>query len=355
MKIEDFDRNLKVDSSIDEPDIVWLSVRDDPFSLHGIWYEEESGCFVRMPKGAEKISEGVGWMRRCPTGGRVRFRTDSKFIGIRAVMDLEGFPMPHMADAGQAGFDLYVKRDGDERSTLIGAFEPDRKEGNVTAHFRSDFGAEAEYTIHFPLYSEVKDVFIALKKGSSLSAAAPYMISKPVVYYGSSITQGGCAPLPGNSYESIIASRYGVDFVNLGFSGGCLGEVAMAEYIRELDMSALVIDYDHNAPDAEHLRRTHGRFFDLIREKKPDLPVIFMTAPNILPWYTWYQPRRDEIKATYDRAVAAGDKNVYYIEGAELFGDVDADLCTVDSCHPNALGFYRMAMRVWEELKKILP
>ena len=53
--------------------------------------------------------------------------------------------------------------------------------------------------------------------------------------------------------------------------------------------------------------------------------------------------------------MAAGDKNVYYIEGAELFGDVDADLCTVDSCHPNALGFYRMAMRVWEELSKILP
>ena len=181
MRIEDFDRNLKVVSSIDEPDIVWLSVRDEPFSLHGIWYEEESGCFVRMPKGAEKISSGVGWMRRCSTGGRVRFRTDSAFIGIRAEMDLDGFPMPHMADAGQAGFDLYVQRDGDGKSTLIGAFEPDRKAGGVTSSFRSDFEGEVDYTIHFPLYTEVKDVFIALKKGSSLSAPTPYRIEKPVV------------------------------------------------------------------------------------------------------------------------------------------------------------------------------
>ena len=74
------------------------------------------------------------------------------------------------------------------------------------------------------------------------------------------------------AYQAIIARRLGCNYVNLGFSGSAKGEEEMAKYIAGLDMSVFVMDYDHNAPDAQHLLDTHGRFFKIIREKKPIYP-----------------------------------------------------------------------------------
>ena len=51
-----------------------------------------------------------------------------------------------------------------------------------------------------------------------------------MVFYGSSITQGGCAQRPGNSYPAIVSMDRMTDFVCLGFSGNAHGEAKMAEY-----------------------------------------------------------------------------------------------------------------------------
>ena len=53
--------------------------------------------------------------------------------------------------------------------------------------------------------------------------------------------------------------------------------------------------------------------------------------------------RRSIIYSTYLKAVRSGDQNVYFIDGYSLFGGEGRDGCTVDGCHPNDLGFYRMA------------
>lgn len=201
MKIEEIDRNLKVESTVDEPDIVWMSAREEPFSLRGVFYDEAAGCFVRMTReDADRVSRDVRELRRCPSGGRIRFRTDSEFIGFRAVLDTTGHAMPQSPLAAQSGFDLYVKNRFTGKSTLCYAFEPTPgREDGYSSHFRSDTGDVDEYTINFPVMAEVRDVFIALKKGATLEKAAPYRNEKPVVFYGSSITQGNCASLPGNA------------------------------------------------------------------------------------------------------------------------------------------------------------
>ena len=62
--------------------------------------------------------------------------------------------------------------------------------------------------------------------------------------------------------------------------------------------------------------------------------------------------RRDIIYQTYRHAVESGDKHVYFIDGATLFGRKNRHDCTVDRCHPNDLGFYRMYKHVLPVLKK---
>lgn len=142
------------------------------------------------------------------------------------------------------------------------------------------------------------------------------------------------------------------NYINLGFGGGARGEDAIADYIKKLDMSVFVLDYDHNAASAEELQNTHEKMFKKIREENPKLPIIIMPRPN----YTLskaQQERFEIIKRTYDNAIKSGDKNVYFIDNKTLMAIARND-GIVDDCHPNDLGFYSMAKAIEPVLKKIL-
>ena len=354
MNIQEIDKNFLVNTDITEADIVWLDVRQAPFVLSGISYDERYGCYTRMPQEiAARVSEGVAGLNLHTAGGRVRFRTNSEFIGIRAVMNTGGL-MSHITLVGQSGFDLYRKKVGECSEKFYHSFIPPMgMHTGYSAPFTTD-GTLADYTINFPLYDGVKELYIALKKEALILEATPYSHPIPVVYYGCSITQGGCASRPGNSYQSIISRRLDTEYINLGFSGSGKAEDLMVQYLADLKMSVFVCDYDHNAPDATYLKKTHLPLYRAVRAKQPKLPIIFLSAPDVLIAPDKYIDRREIIRETYVTALAEGDENVYFIDGAELFAGDDWDSCTVDGTHPNDLGFYRMAMRIEKEIVRLL-
>lgn len=353
MRIDEIDQNLKIETDITEPDLVWLNARDVPFAISGVFYDETQGCFVRLPQNiADSVSEGVANLNHHTAGGRVRFRTDSKCIAIKAVMATD-YLMSHITLIGQSGFDLYHRLE-DGRELFHQVFRPPMgmRTGYESAVMTS--GMLRDYTINFPLYDGVKELYIALKKNAVLEAPTPYKYQKPVVFYGSSITQGGCASRPGNSYQGILTRRLDTEHVNLGFSGSGKAEKEMVEYLAGLDMSVFVCDYDYNCLSAEYLRQTHWPLYSAVRAANPDLPIIFISAPTVIKEPDNFAERRAAVRATYDRAVAEGDPNVYYIDGAELLAGECWDSCTVDGVHPNDFGFYRMAMRIEKTLKPII-
>lgn len=351
MKIEEIDKNFKPTSACGRDDIVFIDCMKKPIKIFGLLMPtEEEGFFRRVPKDiADGTNEGVALLSKHTAGGRVKFKTNSPFIAIQAKLHEIG-KMPHFATTGSAGFDLYKNEGGEDiyRGTF---FPPYNLEDGF--EFLLDVGAtERDYTINFPLYSGVKELKIGLKAGSSLSEAAGYEITDPIVYYGSSITQGGCASRPGNAYQAIISRKLNCDHINLGFSGSARGEDIMGDYIAGLKMSAFVLDYDHNAPTATHLEETHEKFFKQIREKNPELPVIMMSRPQIYLSED-EKRRRDIVKKTYENAMAKGDKNVYFVDGSEIMKIFGGDSGTVDYCHPNDLGFMCMAEALLPHLKRI--
>lgn len=353
MRIDEIDHNLKIESEITEPDLIWLNAREMPFEITGIMYDEEQECFVRLPQSiADNVSEGVANLNHHTAGGRVRFRTDSPCIAIKAVM-ATNYLMSHITLIGQSGFDLYHRLE-DGRDLFHQSFRPPMgmRTGYESAVTTS--GKLRDYTINFPLYDGVKELYIALKKNVILEAPTPYKYRKPVVYYGSSITQGGCASRPGNSYQAILSRRLDTEHINLGFSGSGRAEKEMADYLASLDMSVFVCDYDYNCLSTEYLWRTHLPLYRTVRKGHPDIPIIFISAPTVIKEPENFAGRRAAVRATYDTAIAEGDKNVYYIDGAELFEGECWDSCTVDGVHPNDFGFYRMAMRIEKILDPIL-
>ena len=354
MRNEDIARSQMGKADITEQDIVWLDIKEAPFVIHGVSYDSEQGRYIRMPQEiADQVSVAVAELNTETAGGRVRFRTDSSFIGIRAVMQ-NGTLMPHITLAGQSGFDLYRKKDGETKEVFYHTYVPPMgMQTGYCSPFETD-GVMAEYTIHFPLYDGVKELYIAVKKDAQLLAPIPYRHPVPVVYYGSSITQGGCASRPGNSYQAIISRQLNVDHINLGFSGSAKAEPAIVEYLAGLEMSVFVCDYDHNTPDAEYLRQTHMPLYRAVRASHPEIPIVFVTAPDIVLRPEAYAERREVIRQTYQTALQEGDKNVYFIDGAELWAGEQFESCTVDGVHPNDFGFYRMAQRIGRELAPLL-
>lgn len=359
MKIEEIDRNF-IPATIGETEFHFFPVTKPPFSLEGFPGSDADHPFRRLPSSLTTDDVNAGALfsgHHLTAGGAARFRTDSAQIAIRSRLAHSG-DMNHMPRAGSAGFDIYR---GTGRGSLhFGTAQPSPGEIDLARIIATHSGSGIfDWLLNFPLYGGAESVEIGILPGSRLEAPTPHTIAKPILFYGSSITQGGCASRPGNNYTSMLCRAVDAPQINLGFSGCARGEPGMARAIAAIDLSCFVYDYDHNAPSVEHLHTTHEPFFKIVRESRPALPIIMMSRSDF-----WFEvddaacaanyARREVIMRTYLNARAVGDKAAYFIDGTNLFGVHDRDACTVDRCHPNDLGFYRMYENVLPILRSAL-
>ena len=328
------DPNFSVSEAFGREDVVMRNCREEPFSVHGVFYRD--GLFRRLPEEVAKtVNEGVLRTHSHTAGGRVRFVTDSPFVALTARMPVRNV-LPHMPLTGVAGFDLYA--DGEYAGTFV---PPCGFEGGYSGILSFSDCRRRVVTIDFPLYNPVSNLFVGLAADAALEPAPSYRHALPAVFYGSSITQGACASRPGTCYEAILSRRFDFDYVNLGFSGSAKGEDTIIEYLASMPCSVFFLDYDHNAPSPAHLAETHERLFRAFRKTHARTPVVMMSRPRAR-FRGDDAARREAVLATYRRAVAEGDRNVYFLDGAALTVLCGTD-GLVDGTHPTDLGFASMA------------
>ncbi len=349
MRIDEIDANFKIDSKIKIEGLKYYDPEKKPFSIYGVFREGE--YYRRLPKTVcEKMSEAAVNLGTYTAGGRIRFSTDSSIITVYVEHDPVA-EHPHFSALGQSGCDLYENLEGEE--IYRGSFMP-----NIYDSEKYEFAIKItgeglrSYTINLPSYCSIKKVYIGLSENAEIAEDVRYNPISPFVYYGSSITQGGCASRPGNSYENIICRKTNVDYINLGFAGNARGEDSIIDYVSALDMSLFVLDYDYNAPSVEHLKNTFLKFYKNVRRKNRSLPIIMMTRPK-------YRLNSDElarnkvVSSIYEQAVKSGDSNVYFIDGRELVNEFVRETAFVDGIHPTDSGHASIAQRILEEIKKI--
>ncbi len=351
------DANFKP-KTVDGREVVWHdALRGGAFALEGLPFRAPGGPLRRLPgeRAAPYVSSEAGdSLMRHTAGACVRFRTASPWIAVRATLG-DGCDMNHMPRAGSKGLDLY--RGAGAASRHVGTAQPnpdDRvMERLLYQRAPGDRGVEA-WQANLPLYGGLEALEIGLAPGFAPKPPPRHRLGA-VCFYGSSITQGGCASRPGNAYTTMVCRALDAEQVNLGFSGSARGEPAMAELIASLrGLAALVLDYDFNAPTPEHLAATHEPFFRTVRAARPDLPILVLSAPAVWPDSPdAMRRRRDTVRATVRHARARGDRRTAFLDGARLFGRAGRDDCTVDRCHPNDLGFRRMADAVLAALRRL--
>ena len=341
-----------IETSLKEPDIVFYDTRKDPFRIYGLYNYREQSVFRRLPEEtAAATSAGVKQLSLETAGGRLRFSTDSEYIAISVKMPYVK-RLSHMPLTGTTGFDLYLDSNGGSR--YIKTFKPDSNiEGGYESLVRVGGGRMRSYTINFPSYNAVNELYIGVQAGARIGFGHSYRTKLPVVFYGNSITQGACSSRPGLTYENIISRRYDLDYINLGFSGNGRAELPIVNYMASLDMLAFVSDYDHNAPTSDFLRDTHQRMYEIIRKAHPDIPYIMISRPD---FHGSEEDclRRDVVIDTYRFARSQGDKKAFYIDGEGIFHGPDEDSCTVDGSHPNDIGMMKMADAIGRKLERSL-
>ena len=310
----------------------------EEMSLHGLL-----PGLVRMPdETAKTVSPNVRSLVRCTSGGRLRFVTDSAYLKIDVTLEEEA-PNSAISVVVDGAFNAHAGPIGYEAKEWDGEFDLGRA------------GAKKTVTVFLPRTGHPTRVVLSLPDDATVEKAAPYKVEKPIAYYGSSITMGAICTSPAKCYTALVSERLGADHVNLGFGGSAMGEREMAEYIASLDISAFVMDYEHNAPTLDHLRATHKPFFDIIRKAKPDLPILIISRPDTDQDFMRCYGGRRIIMDTFHSALDDGDRYVDFIDGSFLWGNYDRHLCRCeDLCHPNDEGFARTADVVTPRLAALM-
>ena len=182
-----------------------------------------------------------------------------------------------MTPTGTKGLDLYTWVDGAWRFVNSGRPTGKVNQATIIANMEP---VEREYMLYLPLYDGVISLSIGIDAEASISVprTAIPVRTKPIVFYGTSILQGGCANRPGMAHTNIISRRLNREIVNLGFSGNALLDYEIAEVMSSVDAGVYVLDFVPNA-SSDQIYEKMETFYRILRDKHPRTPIIFIEDP----------------------------------------------------------------------------
>ncbi|MBT3879778.1 MAG: hypothetical protein HON76_10445 [Candidatus Scalindua sp.] len=329
-------KNLKYFKSVE-------ITKDLVSGLPGYYHNKE---FVRLPESQKNKIRLILWdLSKKPSGGRIRFKTNSNLVYVHAFSP-NPFTPYHMNSIMKNGIDIYVN------NVYWGSAWPDGA-GNIKQLFK--FQKEEEFnniTLYLPLYEEITVHSIQVAGNSEVIPSNDLIEMKPIIYYGSSITQGGVASNPGLSYQAILSRAIGVDFINLGFAGNGKGDIQIANYIGTLESSLIVLDYWAN-PSPETFKQTLPEFVKSIRMRHENIPILVIS-----PFYSVYgiQEQREKREIAYNFVKSRkqnGDKHIYFFDGKNMLSKKTA-YGLADGLHPNSLGFWFCANALEPTIRQLI-
>ncbi|MDD2937694.1 MAG: SGNH/GDSL hydrolase family protein [Proteiniphilum sp.] len=328
------------------------------FPLIGKTSEQTETRYERLPVSLKEVSRPPVWhLGKNTSGLALRFRSNSTHISARWEL-LEDVSMNHMTDTGIKGLDLYAWNG--RRWQFVNSGRPTAKK-NEQVIISGMTPLEREYMLYLPLYDGVTAISIGV---DSLATITPPVLDipsrkKPMICYGTSITQGGCATRAGMSYSNILGRMINGEVINLGFSGNGQLDYEIAQIMSaRTDAGLYVLDFIPNV-NLEQIREKTARFVEILRKENKDIPVLFVES-IIFP-HSFYdrnifeivQAKNKALREEYEKLKKAGHSNIHYLAATELIGH-DGET-TVDGIHLTDLGFVRMAEELYKKIEEINP
>lgn len=355
-RIEDLDKNMRA-KKVAAPDaLMWIPTADRRLTMRGLaWFKENRGRFCRLPLRAEgKVSAAVWDLAQCPASANLAFRSDTTAMTVR-VTNPDAGHMLHMAAVGSNSVALQCGAPGQMRPWAVAI--PDMTAAFFERELFKDVPRKMrEFRLYLPLYKNLQKLELGFSRGARFLSPSPTALQQPVVFYGTSITQGGCASTAANDFVSIVGRKLNLEMVNLGFSGNGDYAPAMAQYISEINAALFVIDFANIFADP--LRQRLPVFVEIIRKRHPATPILLIT-PTCYSNYDWSPDTRVCLDGIRDVMLAyyvqrrPKDRNFHLVDGFGLipFG---SDSAHADGGHPNDHGFRLIAERLAPQIEQII-
>ena len=321
--------------------------------VYGKAVDDTYSHYVRFPAGINEIArKDLQYLGQDAAGLYVQFRTDSPAVHVRWT-SVKKLTMSHMASVGSRGVDLYAKMD--EGWRFVGSARPALDYNETTRCIVKDVDAGyREYRMYLSLYDGIGKLEIGTEPGYEFIPESAGRREAPVVMYGTSILQGGCVSRPGMAATNILGRWLDREVVNLGFSGNARLDAEIAQLMAMVENPAVfVLD---NVPNctAELILEKGEAFVRILRAAHPSVPIVFVEqAPYAndsicASSAEKVRGKNGAQRIVFERLVAAGEENLYFVEGDSLIGS-DGE-ATVDYVHQTDLG----AMRYAEALRPVL-
>lgn len=350
---------LKADQGTKEfgDNLVWYDIKLLGVEGRG-WDESQTKTYYdRLPSKAEGVVRAPVWsLSQDSAGMLVRFRTNASQISARWTVRKPNLAMNHMPATGVSGLDLYVRdAEGKLRWAAVGRPSATTNQQGLLSNLEPEW---REYWLYLPLYNGVESVYLGINEKAELAKDELWPAeSKPILFYGTSITQGGCASRPGMCHPAILGRRLNRPTINLGFSGNGIMEPEVAKLLAEVDPGVYVIDCLPNMNAAQITERIEP-LVKTLRAAHPDTPIVlvedrtFANAHLVTSSREHHTASRAALKTGYDHLISAGVTGLYYIPGETLLA-ADGE-GTVDGSHPTDLGFVQQADAMEPILKEAL-
>src|SRR5690625_586209 len=215
--VTDLDENMNI-NALTISEMKWYDPKQLPFQVNGFaWFEMEEK-YRRLPnRPKEPISEQVDHLADCTSGGQIRFQTNSTKLAIRVKLK-DKANLNHMSALSQCGFDCYIGKPGKQQFYNGTLYDHSQNFYEILL-FERENNCIVNITLNFPLYQGVEQVQIGLDQSAQVISPLKHNRLHKIIFYGTSITQGGCASRPGLSYTNIISRRLNQECINLGFFG----------------------------------------------------------------------------------------------------------------------------------------
>ena len=338
------------------PELEWRDARD--FTLEGLGFKDRKSPYDRLPAKAEGVVRKAVWdLSRDSSGVVVRFTANTTAIHARWSVTGKNLASANITAVASSGLDLYAKNDAGQWRWL-GIGQPTKFPENVGVLATNIPTGTRDYMIYLPLQNGVASLEIGVPKGATITksgARAPG--SKPILFYGTSITHGISASRAGMTHVAMLGRQFNREVINLGFSGNGKMEPEVAALVAELDPAVFVLDCLPNMNAAEINERA-AACVKTIRAAHPATPILLVEDRN----YTnnFLNPGRrktnesnhEAMRAVYAKMQTDKIPHLYYLKADNLLGDDGEG--TIDGSHPTDLGFARQAAEFARVLKTIL-
>ena len=316
----------------------------DFFLLEGtqIPDDQKEGFYDRLPiTYKDKVRQEVWNLSKSSAGLSLRFFSNTSIVKVRWTL-LKDAKMNHMAETGIKGVDLYCREGKLWQYVNTGRSEGIENKALLVSQMNREW---REYKLYLPLYDGLVNIEIGIDSLSEIRKGTVRQ-DKPIVYYGTSIAQGGCASRPGMAHTNILSRVLEIDCINLGFSGNGRMEIPVGEFMSEINALFYVIDCVPNMND-EMIRDRAAPLVEYLREKRPETPIVLIAS--LLPEKSFLDvPLKEEVmrknkaqKEVYQALKKKGIRHLYYIDnpGEKIMGHDG----TVDGVHLTDLGFMKFS------------